>query len=54
MTTDYPTAKGLRAAIIGQTKRFLTGLETGVSDELLTSILVDIEENKGIIDTTGF
>jgi hypothetical protein len=59
MTTEYSRAKGetdstrgqtdtsgLRAAIIGQTKRFLVGLETGLSDEQLTSILADIQEKE--------
>jgi hypothetical protein len=52
MTTEYSStmgetgAMGLRAAIIGQTKRFLVGLETGLSDEKLTSILSDIKEKE--------
>ena len=38
--------RGLRAAIIGETKRFLVGLDTGLSDEMLTSILLDIKEKE--------
>jgi hypothetical protein len=52
MNTEYSHTGGetstsaLRAAIIGQTKRFLAGLETGLSDEQLTSILSDIQEKE--------
>jgi hypothetical protein len=58
MTTEYSFAGGetgargetdmrnLRAAIIGQTKRFLVGLETGLSEDKLTSILLDIKEKE--------
>jgi hypothetical protein len=52
MTTEYSRARdetdtrGLRTAIIGQTKKFLIGLETGLSDEQLTSILLDIKEKE--------
>jgi hypothetical protein len=55
MTTDYSStgsetgAMGLRAAIIGQTKRFLIGLETGLSDDQLTSILLDIKEKEMLL-----
>jgi hypothetical protein len=46
MTTENTAVRGLRAAIIGETKRFLVGLETGLSDELLTSILSDIKDKE--------
>jgi hypothetical protein len=46
MASEYSTTKRLRAAIIGQTKQFLRGLETGVSDDQLLSILSDIKENE--------
>ena len=46
MTPEQPGAKGLRAAIIAQTKRFLTGLESGTSEEILTSILLDIKNKE--------
>ena len=46
MTPERSAINGLRAAIIGETKRFLVGLETGLSDELLTSILADIKEKE--------
>jgi hypothetical protein len=36
----------LRNAIIGQTKLFLIGLEICASDELLTSILLDIKDKE--------
>jgi hypothetical protein len=45
-TRDETDTSTLRAAIIGQTKRFLAGLETGLSDEQLTSILSDIQEKE--------
>ena len=45
-TRDETGTRGLRAAIIGQTKRFLVGLGTGLSDEQLTSILSDIQEKE--------
>jgi hypothetical protein len=46
MSTEGSATRGLRAAIIGETKRFLIGLETGLSDELLTSILSDIKDKE--------
>jgi hypothetical protein len=46
MTPGNSNVKSLRAAIIGEAKRFLIGLETGVSDELLASILLDIKEKE--------
>jgi len=52
MTTEHSSARGetdtreLRAAIIGQTKRFLVGLATGLSEEQLTSVLSDIREKE--------
>ena len=46
MTTESSAISALRAAIIGETKRFLVGLETGLSDEMLTSILLDIKEKE--------
>jgi len=45
-TGNETGTRGLKAAIIGQTKRFLVGLETGLSDENLTSILSDIQEKE--------
>jgi hypothetical protein len=46
MPTEHSVVKSLRAAIIGETKKFLIGLESGASDELLTSILLDIKEKE--------
>src|SRR5258706_14623669 len=46
MTPEQPGAKSLRAAIIGQTKKFLRGLESGTSEEILTSILLDIKNKE--------
>jgi hypothetical protein len=46
ITRDETGTRGLRAAIIGQTKRFLVGLETGLTDEQLTSILSDIQDKE--------
>lgn len=46
MTTENSAIRGLRAAIIGETKRFLVGLETGLSDEQLASILSDIKDKE--------
>jgi hypothetical protein len=46
MTTESSAITGLRAAIIGETKRFLVGLDTGLSDEQLTSILSDIRDKE--------
>jgi hypothetical protein len=44
MNSEFSTSKRLRAAIIDQTKQFLFGLETGVSDEQLLSTLSEIKE----------
>jgi hypothetical protein len=44
MTTENSAAGGLKAAIICETKKFLVGLETGLTDEWLTSILSNIKE----------
>jgi len=46
MTTENSAMRGLRAAIIGETKKFLVGLEAGLSDELLTSILSAIKDKE--------
>lgn len=46
MASERSAIKGLRAAIIGETKRFLVGLETGLSDEQLTSILSCIKDKE--------
>lgn len=44
MANEYSPTKQLRAAIIDKTKQFLLGLETGVSDEQLLSILSEMKE----------
>jgi hypothetical protein len=46
MTVEYSPARNLRVTIIGQTKLFLIGLEICASDELLTSILLDIMDKE--------
>jgi hypothetical protein len=46
MPPEHSVSKGLRAAIIGQAKRFLTSLEAGASEEILTSILSDIKDKE--------
>jgi hypothetical protein len=46
MTPEQPGAQSLRSAIIAQTKRFLTGLESGTAEEILTSILLDIKNKE--------
>ncbi len=47
MTHDHSTPKSLRAAIIGETKKFLTGLKSGVSEEELVTMLVVIRQLEG-------
>jgi hypothetical protein len=44
MNNEFSSSRRVRAAIIAQTKQFLAGLETGVSDEQLLSILSEIKE----------
>ena len=46
MTLEQADAKRLRVAIIGLTKRFLHDLESGTSEETLTSILSDIRNKE--------
>jgi hypothetical protein len=46
MTSEHSAIKGSRAAILGQAKRFLIGLKTGASEEILTSILLDIKNRE--------
>ena len=46
MVPEQASIKGLRAAIIGATKRFLIGLGSDASDEVLASILLDIKEKE--------
>ncbi len=46
MPSAHSDLKDLRTAIIADTKRFLLGLDLGASDELLTSILLEIRERE--------
>jgi hypothetical protein len=46
MPTEPSASIGLRAAIIAQSKIFLTGLKAGLSDDQLNSILSDIKEKE--------
>jgi len=46
MALGYSPARNLRVTIIGQTKLFLIGLEKCASDEMLTSILLDIKDKE--------
>lgn len=46
MPGKHSDLKDLRSAIIADTKRFLLGLDVGASDELLTSILLEIRERE--------
>ena len=46
MPPEPSNTKNLQTAIIGQTKKFLIGLESGVSDEILSSILLDIQQKE--------
>ncbi len=46
MPTEPAPSTGLRAAIIAQSKIFLVGLKSGLSDDQLNSILSDIKEKE--------
>jgi hypothetical protein len=46
MPIAHSDLKDLRTAIIADTKRFLLGLDVGASEELLTSILLEIRERE--------
>ena len=46
MTPEHSVYYGLRTSIIGQAKRFLIGLKAGASEEILTSILLDIKDKE--------
>jgi hypothetical protein len=46
MAVAHSSVRNLRVTIIGQTKLFLIGLEICASDEVLTSILLDIKDKE--------
>ena len=46
MDTQSPTLKELRAAILFDFKRFLSGLDAGATDEQLLAILAQIREKE--------
>jgi hypothetical protein len=43
MSRNHSTGKKLRSEILQETKRFLAGLESGASDEVLSSVLLSIK-----------
>ena len=53
MITESSTAREIRAAIITDTKTFLTGLESGASDDELRALLKRIREKEVILLKAG-
>jgi hypothetical protein len=46
MPPKLSSTKSLQTFIIDQAKKFLIGLESGVSDDILSSILLDIRQKE--------